>query len=121
MDTSELDNVLGTYTGTCTNQTVNPPQIADLNLVLRRVVGREIFGDLTLHGDLEGGSEFSGVIDGTRITFITRSSGGKLEITWTASVSPGLISGDYSVVDDRFLQRLFGMRLQKGIWCCRKQ
>lgn len=113
--------VLGTYIGTCTNQTVNPPQSADLILVLRRVAGKEIFGQLTIHGDLEGGSEFSGVLDCDRLTFVTRSSGGKVEITWTSSVSPGLISGSYSVVDERFCQRLLGMRNQKGIWCCRKQ
>ena len=55
MHSDSNDSLLGTYSGTCTNQTIKPPLTAAMVVVLRRVAGQEVFGDVTIHGDLEGG------------------------------------------------------------------
>ena len=112
--------ILGTYAGQCVNTTLKPPVQAEMLLVLRRCQGKEIIGDLAIHGDLGGGSEFSGVISGNRLTFVTRSLTGKQSITWTGTISGDNIEGGYVVVDEGWLVGLLGMRNQQGIWQCQK-
>ena len=114
------DNLLGTYCGTCTNQSITPEETAKMTVILKRIEGNEVFGDLTIHGDLEGGSEFSGVLNDGRLSFVTRDKNGKLTITWTTSIAQGLIDGSYRVLDERFMQKLFGLKNQEGIWSCKK-
>ena len=112
------EDILGTYAGQCVN--TNFKTQASIVLVLRRLQGREIIGDLTIHGDLGGGSEFSGIISGNHLTFVTRSLTGKQSITWTSTISADIIEGSYAVVDEGWLMGLIGMRNQQGVWKCQK-
>jgi len=114
------DRLLGTYAGNCSNNYANPPNEAQIVLVLKRLQAQEVIGDLTVHGDLRGGSEFSGVVSGERITFVTRSPDKKATITWTGTIVGDVISGGYVVVDEHFFARLRGLRNQQGVWQCRK-
>ena len=116
----DFDDLLGTYAGTCVNTSAQPPVQAGIVLVLRRLQGHEVIGDLTIHGNLGGGSEFSGVISGSRLTFVTRALKGKQTITWTGTVSEDSIEGGYVVLDERWLMSLLGARNQEGVWRCIK-
>lgn len=112
--------ILGSYEGTCLNQTCKPPVEAGIVLILRKMEGQEVIGDISIHGDLGGSSPFSGVISGSRITFVTRSLNGKLSITWSGTIANGVIEGSYAVIDERWFMGIIGMRNQHGLWKCEK-
>jgi hypothetical protein len=116
------DKLLGTYLGRCTNLTAEPPITAEIVLVLKRFQDKEVIGDLTVHGHLHGGSEFSGVLSGERLTFVTRTSNKKSSITWSGIFSKEGILGEYVVVHESFLRvLLLGTRTERGVWQCVKR
>jgi hypothetical protein len=111
---------LGTYAGKCKNNTVKPPVEANIILVLKSLQGSEVVGDLSIFGNLGGGSDFSGVLNGEKICFVTRSSDKMSSITWTGNFFGDTIEGNYIVVNEGFFASLMGTREQKGVWQCKK-
>jgi actin-like ATPase involved in cell morphogenesis len=117
-----LDNheISGIYRGACVNNTITPPTEAIIKLILKRTCGKEILGDLSIYGELQGGSEFTGVLDGNELIFVTRTPNGKTSITWTGTIANNKITGTYEAIVDGFFVNLFGLRMQKGTWQCQK-
>jgi hypothetical protein len=109
---------LGTYIGTCTNITIDPPITAEIVLILMAIDGNRIGGELTIHGKMIGGSPFTGVLSDKCLSFVTRGEGAS--ITWMGGLVYGKIQGNYGVVLGGHLGLPCAERNQYGNWECRK-
>lgn len=117
---SGKDSRLGMYLGTCTNTSFDPPITAQVALDLQDVTASMVEGSIELSGDLGGGSQFVGVIEGGTIRFQTTEAGQFL-IEWRGAIDGGNITGDYTArMSDPTLAK-DGMATQHGVWRCTKE
>ena len=111
-------NIDGTYTGFCDNSTYGGRG----NMVLLiKTSGNNLSGSLTITGDLTGGGDIEGMIDGDNITFVTRSAAVG-QIVWNGFFgNNGMINGKYYVETSALNQFLTGAGNQQGYWQVKKQ
>lgn len=92
------------YVGTCTNQTYGG--MAHLDLILHKWFGK-VSGTLKISGEIYGGGELAGAIQGRQILFTTHAS--YCKTTWFGCIKGKTITGTYlSVLEDG--------STPKGIW-----
>jgi len=110
----------GLYRGTCTNTSFDPPLNAELVLKLDRRTGSLIEGSLELQGELVGGSQFAGLLEGHELRFQTTVPGESL-IEWKGRLQGNEIVGDYTarLSAPEFVKQ--GLGTQQGVWRCAKQ
>lgn len=113
-------SLTGLYRGTCTNTSFDPPLNAELVLKLDRRTGSLIEGSLELQGDLVGGSQFAGLLEGHELRFQTIVPGESL-IEWKGRLQGNEIVGDYTarLSDPEFVKQ--GLGTQQGVWRCVKR
>jgi len=118
--TARDGGVVGSYRGTCTNTSFDPPLNAELGLKLDRRTGSLIEGSLELQGDLVSGSQFAGLLEGHELRFQTTVPGESL-IEWKGRLQGNEIVGDYTarLSAPEFVKQ--GLGTQQGVWRCVKQ
>lgn len=101
-----------TFVGSCVNDTFGGR--AKMMLVARKAP-EGFVGHLTLTGDLEGSGTVSGRIEGTTISFVSRSEDG-WEIAWQGEIRDGKMSGRYIAPVPEAFRNQVGVEAQQGRW-----
>lgn len=105
----------GSYEGFCQNSTYGGQ--AKLILTLNQN-GESLSGKMTISGNLVGGGNVTGRVDGDQLSFVT-SSADYGDISWMGEIKDGEISGYYLIgASDSILT---STPAQEGVWRVNKR
>lgn len=111
----------GPYQGNCTNTTGTKPVISRLTLTVIRQENQAIHGMIATTGALKVKQDFTAIITGNQLHFVTSAPNKKLTIEWHAAIQDGVIRGTFSATQTGLWVSFFGKKSQNGEWQCTKE